>query len=253
MIGLLCFLLAVLALPFKLKLGLEAENAVLRHQLNVLRRKLHGRVRLANHDRWFFIQLYRWFPSILKVLTIIRPETLVRWHGAGFRCYWRWKSRPPAGRGTRCGSKSRGAGRGADLARVARRLSGELTEDGFKPLRPMNGIYLQLHAYVLRIAVPYGTPSSAQLHTLARIARKYDRKYAHFTTRLGRSTSRSPRSAIDRRRQAFGQAARLKNPSPFGAPPHISGCSRSEVAEHFSHMGEVFPREKNDALLDQRI
>src|SRR4249920_3281113 len=98
MIGLLCFLLAVLALPFKLKLGLEAENAVLRHQLNVLRRKLHGRVRLANHDRWFFIQLYRWFPSILKVLTIIRPETLVRWHGAGFRCYWRWKSRPPAGR-----------------------------------------------------------------------------------------------------------------------------------------------------------
>jgi Nitrite/Sulfite reductase ferredoxin-like half domain len=119
-----------------------------------------------------------------------------------------------------------GAGRGADLARVAWRLSGELTEDGFKPLRSMNGVYLQLHAYVLRIAIPYGTPSSAQLHTLAGIVRKYDRKYAHFTTRLGRSTSRSPRSAIDRRRQAFGQDARLKNPSPFGAPPHISGCSR---------------------------
>jgi hypothetical protein len=109
-----------------------------------------------------------------------------------------------------------GAGRSADLARVARRLSGELTEDGFKPLRQMNRVYLQLHAYVLRIAIPYGTPSSAQLHTLARIARKYDRKYAHFTARLGRSTSRSPRSAIDRRRQAFGQDARLKNPSPSG-------------------------------------
>ena len=76
MIGLLCFVLAALASPFKSKLRLEAENVVLRHQLNVLRRQLHGRVRLTNHDRWFFVQLYRWFPSILKVLTIVRPETL---------------------------------------------------------------------------------------------------------------------------------------------------------------------------------
>ena len=98
MIALLCFVLAVLASPFKSKSRLEAENAALRHQLIVLRRKVQGRVRLTNNDRWFFIQLYRWFPSILKVLTIIRPETLVRWHRAGFRCYWRWKSRPRGGR-----------------------------------------------------------------------------------------------------------------------------------------------------------
>src|SRR6201988_3943739 len=98
MIGLFCFVLAVLASPFKSKLRLEAENAVLRHQLFLLRRKLHGRLPLTNHDRWFFIQLYRWFPAILKVLTIIRPETLVRWHRAGFRFYWRWKSRPRGGR-----------------------------------------------------------------------------------------------------------------------------------------------------------
>jgi hypothetical protein len=98
MIGLLCFALAVLASPFKSKLRLEAENAVLRHQLIVLRRKMRGRPRLTNNDRWFFIQLYRWFPAILKVLTIIQPETLVRWHRAGFRCYWRWKSRPVGGR-----------------------------------------------------------------------------------------------------------------------------------------------------------
>ena len=98
MIGLLCFVLAVLASPFKSKLRLEAENAVLRHQLNVVRRRLPGRVRLTNHDRWFLIQLYRWFPSILQVLTIIRPETLVRWHRAGFCSYWRWKSRPQGGR-----------------------------------------------------------------------------------------------------------------------------------------------------------
>src|SRR5437899_7738346 len=98
MMGLLCFVLAVLASPFKPKLRLEAENAVLRHQLIVLKRRLQGRVRLTNHDRWFFIQLYRWFPSILQVLTIIRPDTLVRWHQAGFRRYWRWKSRSLGGR-----------------------------------------------------------------------------------------------------------------------------------------------------------
>src|SRR3954449_5667544 len=97
MIGLLCFVLAILASPFKSKLRLEAENAVLRHQLIVLKRKLRGRVRLTNNDRGFFIQLYRWFPSTLKVLTIIRPETLVRWHRAGFRRYWRWRSPPRGG------------------------------------------------------------------------------------------------------------------------------------------------------------
>jgi sulfite reductase (NADPH) hemoprotein beta-component len=66
---------------------------------------------------------------------------------------------------------------------VARRLSGELTEEEFKPLRLMNGVYLQLHAYMLRIAIPYGTLSTLQLRKLAEIARKYDRGYGHFTTR----------------------------------------------------------------------
>src|SRR5260370_39166427 len=98
MIGLFCVALTVLASPFKSKLRLEAENAVLRHQLMVLKRRLHGRVRLTNDDRWFFIQLYRWLPSILQVLAIIRPDTLVRWHRAGFRCYWRWNLRPQGGR-----------------------------------------------------------------------------------------------------------------------------------------------------------
>jgi hypothetical protein len=93
MIGLFCFVLAVLASPFKSKSRLEAENAVLRHQLIVLRRKLKGRARLTNNDRWFFVQMYRWFPSILKVVTIVQPETLVSWHRAGVRRYWRWKSR----------------------------------------------------------------------------------------------------------------------------------------------------------------
>jgi hypothetical protein len=98
MIALIWFVLAVLASPFKSKSRLEAENAVLRHQLIVLRRKLKGRARLTNNDRWFFVEMYRCFPSILKAVTIVQPETLVSWHRAGFRRYWRWKSRRRGGR-----------------------------------------------------------------------------------------------------------------------------------------------------------
>src|SRR6266702_4799816 len=98
MIALLWFLLTLFASPLKSKSRLEAENAALRYQLIVLRRKVGGRVRLTNGDRLFFIQLYRWFPSVLMVITVIRPETLVRGHRAGFRRYWCWKSRPFGGR-----------------------------------------------------------------------------------------------------------------------------------------------------------
>jgi hypothetical protein len=97
MFALLSVVLAVLTSPFKSKSRLEAENAAFRHQLIILRRKVRGRVRPTNNDRWFLIQLYRWFPSILQVVMIIQPETIVRWHRAGFRCYWRWKSRSRGG------------------------------------------------------------------------------------------------------------------------------------------------------------
>jgi sulfite reductase (NADPH) hemoprotein beta-component len=66
---------------------------------------------------------------------------------------------------------------------VGRRLSGNITEDEFKPLRLMNGLYLQLHAYMLRVAIPYGTLSSRQMRALAHVARAYDKGYGHFTTR----------------------------------------------------------------------
>jgi hypothetical protein len=101
MIALLCFFLRLLASPFKATSRLEAENATLRHQLIVLQRKV-CRAELTNADRLFFILLYRWFPSILKAITIVRPETLVRWHRAGFRRYWRWKSRNLGGRPPIC-------------------------------------------------------------------------------------------------------------------------------------------------------
>src|SRR4029434_4014199 len=134
MIGLLCFVLAVLASPFKSRLRLEAENAALRQQLMVLRRRLQGRVRLTNHDRWFLIQLYRWFPSILQVLAIIKPETLVRWHRAGFRHYWRWKSRRRGGR-PQISTELRGLVRRMSVQNPsmgAPRIHGELLKLGFQ-------------------------------------------------------------------------------------------------------------------------
>jgi transposase InsO family protein len=97
-IELLRFVLAILASPFRSKARLEAEIATLRQQLIVLQRKSRGRVRLNNGDRLFFVQLYGWFPSMLQVVQIIRPETLIRWHRTGFRSYWRWKSRNRGGR-----------------------------------------------------------------------------------------------------------------------------------------------------------
>jgi hypothetical protein len=74
MIALVCFVLAVLASPFKSKSRLEAENAALRHQLIVLGRKVEGRAQLTNSDRWFFVQLYRWFPSILQAFNNHPPR-----------------------------------------------------------------------------------------------------------------------------------------------------------------------------------
>src|SRR5256712_8600461 len=98
MLALIFFLLNVVPSLFKSKSRLEAENAALRHQLIVLQRKVPGRVPFTSSDCLFFVQLYRWFPSVLKAVAIIRPETLVRWHRAGFRRYWRWKSRSLGGR-----------------------------------------------------------------------------------------------------------------------------------------------------------
>ena len=102
---------------------------------------MHGRVRLTNNDRLFFIRLYCWFPSILQVLTIIRPETLVRWHRAGFRCYWRWKSRPLGGR-PQIDTELRGLIRRMSMENPlwgAPRIHGELLKLGFE-IRPPNGL-----------------------------------------------------------------------------------------------------------------
>jgi hypothetical protein len=77
---------------------LEAENLVLRHQLNVLRQRSPHRLHLRWADRVLFVWLYRRCPRILDVITIVKPETVVRWHQMGFAAYWRWKSRASGGR-----------------------------------------------------------------------------------------------------------------------------------------------------------
>ena len=85
---------------FAPRLRLQAEILLLRHQLNVVRRSAIGRPRLTSGDRLLFVWLYRLWPGVLRSLTLLRPETVVRWHRAGFRAYWRWKSQGRAGRPT---------------------------------------------------------------------------------------------------------------------------------------------------------
>src|SRR5215467_11870437 len=98
MIAFLDLLLHVVVSPFKTKARLEAEIIMLRHQLNVLHRRVPPKPRLAVTDRLLFVWLYRLFPSVLNAIAIVRAETIVRWHRAGFRRYWRWKSRARGGR-----------------------------------------------------------------------------------------------------------------------------------------------------------
>jgi len=99
MVALLNWVLLVLRSRFKSRARLEAENIVLRQQLIVLSRQSQARVRLWNTDRLLFVSPYRLFPSILDAVTIVKPETVIRWHRRGFRAYWRWKSRSSGGPG----------------------------------------------------------------------------------------------------------------------------------------------------------
>ncbi len=83
---------------FKSKVRLEAENAYLRHQLNVLRRKVPHRIVMGNWDRMAFVWFYRRFPFLIDATRIVAPATVIRWHRQGFKAYWRRKSRNPGGR-----------------------------------------------------------------------------------------------------------------------------------------------------------
>ncbi|MGB3814122.1 MAG: nitrite/sulfite reductase [Shinella sp.] len=110
---------------------------------------------------------------------------------------------------------------------VSRRLSGELTEDAFKPLRLMNGVYLQLHAYMLRVAIPYGTLNARQMRMLAHVARKYDRGYGHFTTRQNIQYNWPKLSELP---DALAELATVE----MHALQTSGNCIRNVTADHFA-------------------
>ena len=98
MIALLRLLLHIVVSPLRTKARLEAEIIMLRHQLNMLRRRVPSKPKLAVSDRLLFVWLHRLFTSVLNAITLVHPETIIRWHRTGFRLYWRWKSRSRGGR-----------------------------------------------------------------------------------------------------------------------------------------------------------
>jgi hypothetical protein len=98
MVEILIKLLLVARSKLKSRARLEAENIVLRQQVIVLSRKARTRLRLRNIDRLILVWMYRVFPSILNAITVIKPETVIRWHRRGFRAYWHWKSSRVGGR-----------------------------------------------------------------------------------------------------------------------------------------------------------
>src|ERR1700756_1386453 len=141
-------ILGILASRFKARATLEAENLVLRQQVNVLRRRTPKRPHLNNTDRFLFVWLYRWFPSVLEVVVIVRPETIIRWHRAGFRAYWRWRSRNRVGRPkvsaelrTLIGEMSR-----ANALWGAPRIHGELLKLGFEVAQSTVARYMCRHS-----------------------------------------------------------------------------------------------------------
>jgi len=117
MVGIVELLLGWLGSLLKSRQRLQSENLILRHQLNILRRRIRGSVRLSNPDRLVLVWLYRLCPSVVNAVAIIRPETLVRWHRCGFKAFWRWKSRSRAGRPT--------------IPREIRELIREMSRDNF--------------------------------------------------------------------------------------------------------------------------
>ena len=133
---------SALVLSFRSRVTLEAEILILRHQLNIQRRHLPKRLPFSAMDRLIFAGLYRLVPSILNALTIVKPETVVRWHRAGFRSYWRWKSRRRGGRPT--------------VSLEIRRLIGEMST-----ANPLWGAP-RIHGELLKLGINIGQTSVAK-------------------------------------------------------------------------------------------
>ena len=153
MVGIVELLLGWLGSLLKSRQRLQSENLILRHQLNILRRRIRGSVRLSNPDRLVLVGLYRLCPSVVNAVAIIRPETLVRWHRCGFKAFWRWKSPSRAGRPT--------------IPREIRELIREMSRDNFLWGAPrIHGELLKLGIEVAQSTVAK-CPSSDYLRQMA--------------------------------------------------------------------------------------
>src|SRR5215831_2398809 len=129
---------------FRSRASLEAEIVALRHQLNVLRRKAPKRLVFSDFDRLVFASLYRIAPDVLNALVIVKPETVIRWHRAGFRLFWRWKSRSRVGR-PKVPLEIRQLIRDMSLANPlwgAPRIHGELLKLGVNVARSTVSVYM---------------------------------------------------------------------------------------------------------------
>src|SRR3954452_1739303 len=142
MIDFLMLLACVLTRLFRSRARLEAEILVLRHQLNILQRKSAERAAFKSIDRLLFAGLYRFTPDVLDALKILKPETVIRWHRAGFRAYWRWKSRPRGGRPTTP----------ADVRRLIREMS---------IANPLWGAP-RIHGELLKLGIDVGQTTAAK-------------------------------------------------------------------------------------------
>jgi hypothetical protein len=144
MIAIAFLFICVLCDCFKSRRRLETEILVLRHQLNVLQQRAPRRLHLRWADRALFIWLYRRCPRILDAVTIVRPETVVRWHRMGFAAYWRWKSRPRGGR-PRIGKEARDLIRRMSIENPlwgAPKIHGELLKLGIDVAQSTVSIYM---------------------------------------------------------------------------------------------------------------
>jgi hypothetical protein len=166
---LLKLILGVLASLFRSRAKLEAENLVLRQQINVLRRRAPKRPHFNNTDRFLFVWLYHWFSSVLGAIAIVRPETIIRWHRAGFRAYWHWRSRNHVGRPkvsaelrTLIGEMSR-----ANPLWGAPHIHGELLKLGFEVAQSTVARYMCRHSGPPESALGGSTGSNSNVRSLA--------------------------------------------------------------------------------------
>jgi hypothetical protein len=209
MVAFLILVLHVVVSPLKTKARLEAEIIVLRHQLNVLRRRVPSKPRLAVADRFLFVWLYRLFPSVLNAIAVVQPETIIRWHRKGFGLYWRWKSRGRGGR-PKVPVEIRGLIRSVSWSH-SRQSPSTWRRVGEGGRRPGVGAIAEYYAQidVAALALVQGKTTWGEYTQVTATAnREMNAKTAQVSSDLQRGLAQSHQAELSRRQQA---AASLSN------------------------------------------